>query len=672
MPVIKRGNVAGGFPTLNYQTFQSFKRGVVTLIDKSRLPKDALEDAENIFLVEDGQPAPRPGVDWYGSELPNAAAIEGVEYFDYAGAIHLVAAGGGKIYRSTNNGTTWTECTIPSVSPTYTTGSTVYMNQYNNKLYISNGVNNLIMYDGTTTLTQYGTLATPAAPTFVKTGLSGTAEQYYYKCAAVNAVGYSTASAATSVVQTSIARDGWDDTTNYVTLTLPTFVSGQVRYDIYCSIVGGTDNSTYYYIGSTTNTTFKDNGSSQFVTSTTAPNDSTASGPKVKILQNVGNRMYGVQDVDHAYRIWFSSGSEPYGAFTTGAGGGWLEWQPGGKFKPTQVADYRDGKGTPVASIWCKSADGQGCLIQMTLDEMTVGDVVITVPSAFKLPGSRGTTAPRSVVNVLNDYFFYNSQAIYNIGTRAQILNILSTDEFSANIRPTVRSINTAAEADICAVYYDAKVFFSVPIDSSTNNYTMIFDTERKAWIPKAFTIGFNKFLKYTDTSGNQHLLAYKPGDKRLSRIANDIDGDYGVPFVVTILTALIPVNRNRAEFQFLEQAEIELSRAQGDITVELLGFDRSKGFTSLKAVAVKLASGLSPYGWDSALWDTALWDDTTLVKKPFSESSIWRYFTIQKEVRAIQWKIKATSIDAYFILRTLQTSGTETQGGHPRQERLT
>ncbi len=305
----------------------------------------------------------------------------------------------------------------------------------------------------------------------------------------------------------------------------------------------------------------------------------------------------------------------------------------------------------------------------MTLDTLTVGDISVTVPSAYKLPGSRGTPSPMSVVNVLNDYMFYNTQAFYNLGSRAQFLNLLSTDESSANIRPSVKQINTAAESGICSVYFDAKVYFSVPYGSSTNNFTAVFDTERKAWLPKAFTIGFKKFLRYTDTNGVQRLLALKPGDTRLSEISTGIQGDYGVAFETSLYTGLLSTTKNRAEFQFTEQAEMEFSRPQGSISVELLGTDRNLGFRSTKTTSIEPT--LSPYGWDSFLWDTTLWDDTTLVANISSESSTWRYFTVQKELRNVQWHITTNSLDAFYILRTLQTWGTITQAGFPRSERL-
>ena len=238
MPLEIPNDLPTKFPTPSYLTLNSWKKGVITLLDKSKLPKDALEDAQNVFLVEDGQPSPRPGVDWYGAVSPNAGVIDGFNYYDTSGTIHLVMAAGGTIYRSLDNGTTWTACT----GVTYTSGTPTEMLQYNSLLYITNGTDNIILYDGTTVLTQYTSLATPAAPTIVETGLTGTANNYYYKVAAVNTIGFSIASAAATVVQSTLARTSWDTSTNYATLTTPTAVATQTRWDFYVS----EDNVNFY------------------------------------------------------------------------------------------------------------------------------------------------------------------------------------------------------------------------------------------------------------------------------------------------------------------------------------------------------------------------------------------------------------------------------------------
>lgn len=671
MPLDLANDLPKSFPTPQYKTLANFKKGVITLIDKSRLPEDALEQADNIFLVEDGQPSLRPGIDWYGTAMPNSEPIDGFDYFDLAGAIHLIAVAGGAVYRSLDDGTTWDTCT----GATLTADIPTFMNQYNNFLYLTNGTDNVTLYDGTTVLQQYTTLGTPAAPTVAETGsglTSGTAYRHYYKLARVNTIGFSAASSNSTVIETGLSRDTWDSTTNYATLTMPINLAGQTRWDIYYS----TDNVDYYYLSSQSCdpvtpaiVTWKDDGSAIVVPSTTAPTDNTTTGPKVKELVNVGSRMYGVRDTENRYRIWFSSASAPKGAFSSAYDGGWLDWQEGGKYIPIQVADYRDGKGTPLATVWCDSADGQGCIIQISLATVTVGDVSVTVPSAYKLPGSRGTPAAGSVVNVLNDYMFYNSQAFYNLGSRVNFQQLLSTDESSANIRPTVKQISNSGDSNIASVYYDAKVYFSVPYGSDTNNNTAVYDTERRAWLPFAFTVGFKKFLRYTDTNGSQHLLALKPGDNRLSEIGMNIQGDYNQPFTSVLQTGLYPTTKNRFEFQWTEEAEIEFSNPSGDISIELIGLERARGFSSQGTATI--TSSLTTTGWDTFLWDTTLWDDTSTAIDTFSESSVKRYFRLGRELNSVQWRITTNSLDAGYILRTLQTWGTNTLGSKPRSWRL-
>lgn len=667
MPLDLKDDSPTTFPAPRFQTLSGWKRGVITLINSSKLPKDALETLRNMFLVEDGQPRIRPGVSWFGL-APSNYEIDGFDYFDYNGTIHLVLVAGGTVYRSTDDGVTWDACTGASL----TIGAETNMNQNNNYLYLTNGVDNIVRYNGTTTLQVYTSLTTPAAPTGAVTGLSGTTYTVYYKYAVVNEVGWSIASPKLTK-QVGAPRESWDSTSNFITLTFDSPQASQTRIDIYYS----TDDLTYNYLDSivsstaTPNVKYKDDGTAVVVPGTTAPTENTTQGPKVEELKNIGSRQYGVRDQNNRYRIWFTGTGTYSGAFSSAYDGGYLDWQPGGKYIPMQVEDYRDGKGTPLATIWCDSADGQGCILQMSLDVLTIQDISITVPNANRLPGSRGTGAPGSVVNVLNDFVFYNSQAFYNLGSRAQFLNLLSTDESSANIRPTVRTISAAGQSGIASVYYDAKIYFSVPYGEgqTTNNYTAVYDTEMKAWIPEAFTLGFKKFLRYTDTTGTRRLLAVKPGDSRLSEINDNIEGDYGAPIRTLLKTGLYPATDDRFEFFFSEEAEIELSEPNDTIQVDFLGIGRD-GVLRVQATR-DLNESTVPAGWSTFAWSTKAWSDTSDVPTALTTATVKRYFTTQKEINAYQWRIITNSISSTYILRTLQTHGTDTEGGKPAAWRL-
>jgi hypothetical protein len=297
---------------------------------------------------------------------------------------------------------------------------------------------------------------------------------------------------------------------------------------------------------------------------------------------------------------------------------------------------------------------------------LTIGEVSITVPSAFRLPGSRGTDAPESVVNVLNDYMFFNSQAFYNLGSRAQYLNLLSTDEASANIRPSVKQVSQTAATGIASIYYDAKVYWSVPVGSSSNNMTIIYDTERKAWLPEAFTIGFERFFQYVNTSGTRKLLAWRTGDTKLTEIDASINGDYGAAFSTSLVTGLYPVAKNRFAFMRVAEAEVEFSQPAGTIYIELIGIERSAGYSSQNSETIE--STLSSTGWSTFLWSGTSWSDTSTAVDTFSESSVKRYFRVQKELNAYQFRITTVNTDSDYLLRTLQLNGRPTNSGKPRE----
>lgn len=670
MPLDTSLNLPTTVPQLTPLTLDGWKKGVITLIDKSRVPRDALVEAQNLFLVEDGIPTPRPGTDWYGT-APSASAIDGAEVYETsAGVPHLVAVSGGTVYRSIDDGVTWSSCS----GATFTAGKKAFMVQDHSYLYITNGFDNIVRYDGTTTLQPYVTMAAPGAPSPAESGstvMVGTGYNHYYKISAVNTVGFTPASSASTDVIAGLDRSNWTAATDYVVLTW-TAVTGATRYDVYVSH----DNIDFFYLDTVqgnASLTYRDDGSAIENTSVIAPVDNTTQGPKVARLEQIGSRLWGVQDFDNPWRVWYSGANQYSGYFALAYDGGYIDLMKGSQFRPVRVVDYRDGKGTPYSTVWCKSADGRGCIWQITLETVTFDTISVTVPSAFRLPGSRGTDAPGSVINVLNDYMFYNTQAFYNLGSRAQFLNLLSTDESSANIRPTVKQISTTGAPNIASIYFDAKVYFSVPYGSTTNNYTIVYDTERKAWLPEAFTIGFERFFQYvqvgSDGTRTPRLLAWKPGDTRLTQISSGIKGDYSAAFATSLVTGLYPVSKNRFDFMFVEEGDIEFSQPQGQITVELIGIERSQGYSSQNTETVQ--GTLSNVGWSIPAWSVIPWTDTSLVPETFSESSVKRYFIVNRELNAFQWHISTNSTDASYLLRTLQLEGTLTQGGKPRQWRL-
>lgn len=654
-------------PTNVPLTQDKFDRGVISLIDQSKLPKNALKEADNIVLAEDGAPEVRPGLGWYGESSAPGGVLDGGGAFiddDESEQSHLIQVIGGKVYRSVNDGANWAEATGAS----FTSGKKARTMQANNVLYLYNGWDNIIRYNGSTSLDTYIALPTPVGNNPTKTGLSGTSiYTYRYRVSAVNNIGYTLASPAKTI---AVDRDRKSfDSTNFVTFTWAA-VTGAVRYDIYVGLTDGEE----AYIGSVegqATTTYQDRTGAIEQVANIVPDSNTTQGPRVGDMAIIGTRIYATADRDFPYRVWISGAGRYMGMFSSAYDATYIDLQKGGLYKPVKVEDYRDGKGTPLATVWCRSKDGTGNVWQGSLESFTVGDITFPVPNFYKLPGSRGTDAPMSVINVLNDYFYYNSQAIYNLGSRAQFMNLLSTDEASANIRPDVRRITPSASSGIAAHFDEAKLYFSVPYESSVNNATIMYDTERKAWLPRAFNVGFEQFFTYVDNdTGDRHTLCWKPGDDKFTEIHKKYKGDYGVPFYTSLMTGLMHVNpRNRMEFMWLEEAEFEFANPEGEITLELSGITRTDGFKLIKRRFIKPDKTM--YSWSTFKWTTRKWTETSNPASSYSEPSMKRYFSVQEDVNAYQYRITTNSLASRYTLRTLQVNGTRTEAGKPREWEL-
>jgi hypothetical protein len=161
--------------------------------------------------------------------------------------------------------------------------------------------------------------------------------------------------------------------------------------------------------------------------------------------------------------------------------------------------------------------------------------------------------------------------------------------------------------------------------------------------------------------------LALKPGDTRLTEISENFHGDYGVAFQTSLKTGIYQTTRDRFGFQFTEEMEYEFSNPQGTINLDILGYKRStSAFEVVKTVIPTLANTTTLGGWDSFAWDGTAWDDTSVIPTVVSQSSDKRYSTVQAELNNLQWHVYTTTLDSKYILRTLQTWGTDTEGGHP------
>lgn len=634
---------------------QKFNAGVITVVDQTNIPKNALKKMSDMVLVEDGVPTKRPGLAYYGNQ-PVASAIQGFgKYITSDGDPEIVIVSDEKVWRSQDDGSTWTECT----GATFTEGFKVNFLQANSFLYIFNGEDPVARYDGTTTLNVYAEIDEPSGLGGTKTGLSGSSQTYYYTVVSINEVGHTLGSNVISVTTDRLRANF--DASNYVTLAW-TNPSGTAGTEIYVGLAS----TKMYYIDSTvgTVTSYVDKGQAPEQVAVLVPDANTTGGPIIGQLRYAGNRLVATQDKNNKERLWISGTGANIGSFSSAYDAAYIDFQKGTGLKTTLAEDYRDGKGTSLITVWCDTPDRNGCIWQGSLESYSVGDVTFLVPVFYKLPGSRGTNAAGSVVNVLNDWLFYNRQAMFNLGSRAQFLNLLSSDEITTNIRPNMKKIDKNASKNICSLYTDGTVYFSIPTTTSHNDTVMSYDTENKAWNPEAFTVGFEQMLEYTDTDEETIILAYKYGDTKLTQISEDFDDDYGTPIGTVLITGLFPVSKNRFDFIECETAEIEFAQHAGNTEIETYGVTREDGFRKIVDSMTVTTEELK-YAWSNMYWSSEYWSDYTAEEGAVSSEPTKKiFFEVLQEINAYQFRITTSGTFDKYLLRTIQITGIPSEQG--------
>lgn len=657
---------AKNLPSVNLN-IKSFKKGLVTLIDESLLPAEAAKESKNLFQTMDGRWSPRWGSDYYGATT--SATLYGAGIYTTTNKVnYLVVASGTAIKFSTDNGATWTTCTGASI----TINNKVYFQQINNFLYIANGVDNLIRFDGTSVLVPFATVTAPGAPTLARVALVAGNYTASYRISAVNAVG-ETVGGTAATITINKTRDNWIDATDKIdvswTRSTDTTVTGYLVYYKDDTNGGG----LHCYIGAVTQASsgatmyFTDPGqeSAPINNFVNVPEGNSTTGPKFAQMELSGNRLWSTLDPDNLYRVYWSGAGTGIASFSPFLGGGYIDLEKGGRERPNAVVHYRDGKGGAFATVFTSDNEGKGSTWQISLDSVSVGNFTFTLPTAIKIVGSIGSNAPLSVVKVRNDIQFFNTRGWYSLRSKAQMLNLLSTDEISGNIRPDIEGMTGTAIKNVCAYFYKAKVFCSMPYGNSTNNTIYVNDTERLNW-SGPWTFGVERFFEYTDSDGVNHLLAVPVDGQRLIEISDAIEGDLGVAFETKYVSGLYPIDGDRNAFAKIRYVYFEFNNPVGDINITVLGTEKKKGYSNLKSVTI--LDTVSNAGYDTQQFSSAPFSDTSITPTTFAQASVKKRIRVNKLLNNIQFVITTDLTSSQYTLLNIQAKGFIIPTGDPQR----
>jgi hypothetical protein len=629
-----------------------FKGGSNLLVDDARAQPNQAIRATNLIQKQDGIWATRPGRNFYGQALPDNCT-GAAEFLKDDGVTEIIAIAGDKAYRSTNGGS-WTEIT----GATFTAGTQVYFLQIAGFLYIYNGVDPLVRYNGTV-LDTFAGISAPTGLSASRTGgLTSGSFTYWGIVTAMNDVGETIGSTGVSIDVNKL-RDTWIAGTDKVRWTWNS-VAGATRYQLYLSDEEGDES----FLISVSATEYEDDGSVPINPFVKVPLDDTTSAPKFKSAIVSGNRMWATNDSTEEYIVRFTGAGQALGKFSPFFGGGWINLERGGREKPSVVVHYQSGQGEGRATILCRTPEGKGAVWQVNLDVETVGDTSFTVPSAQKVVGSFGTEAILGVVGTENDIMFPNKSGWFGLGPRQNFFGILRTNELSSIIRPYWRSLVGNKMEGICAYFYDAKVYISVPTTTQGNSKTIILDTERRNWTID-WTFGARQFFEYTDSNGRSRLLYVPVNGDRLVEISDNIQGDFGQPFETDYTSPRMPLRKEWSEFDRVRRVYVKLGNPRGSINFEVSGTERNKPFRALKSTSINPLYALTGTGYDPTA--TVLTGDTDGDPRLFTDKADIRYVDVRKKIRDIQLRITSNSSDTEYAILGFIIKGTRTMTRPPR-----
>lgn len=637
-------------PKVNLRSFferiDNFSGGTNTLTNQARSDKKYAIESTNLYQVQDRIWKTRPGTSYYGQAISGATNIDGAyPYLKTDGTEELIAIGDdGVAYKSTDGGS-WSSIS----GATFTGGIKPFFVQINNRLYIANGTDDLTYYDGTS-LNTYSALSNPSAPSGAgRTTLTTGSYNNYYRVVAVNDIGYTEPSASLNIA-TNKSRDAWETGEN-VYFTMPS-VANATGYQIFYGERDGEE----VYLGevATGVSTFTDDGSLQPNPYIETPNDNTTSAPKFRSMEVSGNRIWATYDPNNKYRVYYSGTGQYLGYFSPFYGGGYVDLEKGGRNTPVGVTHYRDGKGNPMITVLCSSPDGQGTIFQLELTSVSIGDTEFTVPASYKIVGSIGADSPYSIVKAGDNVIFANKRGAYALRNKQQIFNVLSSDDLTAPVRNKWEALNGSKVKDIATYYKAPRLYISVAVGSE-NDTTAIFDLERNNW-SWSWSIGYNQFLEYTDSTGITRLLAVPTTGNKLVEITDNANTDLGNAFYQSYISPLIPVDKDKTTKAKVKEAIFELGSLRGTVTCEIVGLQENKQVASLGSVQKSATTGTT--GWGSDLFSTTLFGDTGGVPTVFSESTTPIKVRINKKLYAIQFKVYSTTAGTSFEILSLQAKG--------------
>lgn len=650
----------------------NFAKGYISTFANSRRPQDSVSDATNMELVQDNIFRPRSPLARYGTQPANTIIGRGKYRFNGTrGQLFMQnVAGVGKIYRQTDGGA----FTLIGGVNTYSSTLWAGFVQSKNRVYVFNGDStgagtNLSYVDLNTMATvEYVSLSTPAAPSGTGNAalISGTKPyNYYYKVTGNNAVGESTASAASAAVNVNTPRDQWVPL-NTTTVAAPqtitvtwSAVTNATSYTLYVS-----DNNTDFFevvtIAGATTLQFIDDGSITVNPYKSAPASNSTQGP-IFTWMYVDTRNSQVFGITSTNQFYYSATSGVTGAaadFSSLNGGGFATIDEGGDTLLNFIDGFRTGKGDPVITTSSRGAAGKGKINHITFDSATFGNQVIFFPTVTEANGQSGTYAPRATVKARDSLYYPTGDNIKSTGTSQNIVNILTTATMADLIIPDVNKISLNYLSGAAGVEYQDKIYMALPVGSTVNNEIWILDLARKnAWTLR-WTIMAKDIWLYEDNNGASHLCVLVNNIiLEFTRAGTIPHTDDGVAWSSRVAFSSLVWDPDGVSLGTIHNQYFKLLEPTGQITANTYGLSKRGSITNTGTASYSVETSFTGIGqWDYS-GDYQYGDDIGNVNS-FAQSVAVLHVKPKGLLNQEDWEVVASTAGTDYFLSAVSTRG--------------
>lgn len=639
-------------PKIDRLSLQDWLKGTVTAFDDGRTPIDGLRASGNVMLDQDGTLRPRPSLVRYGTQPTGTVLGEVFEFVrvesnvpvNYLLIMQNVSGTTKPAY--SKDGGAWTTIN----GKTYDNSAKAHFVQIDDKIIVMNGTDNLSYIDiPTLAVIPYTALSTPSAPSIVRTGMSGSTYTYYYKITANSTVGETAASSSTSQA-VSMQRDVWDSTTNYLTISWSAVV-GAVSYNVYMSDVSG--NETLIASG-INGLSFKDNGSTVADVTRLAPIGDSTAGPKTTRGSVINGQLFMTGDKDFPRYVRYGGTGQSTLDLSPFNGGGYSEIGRGTKQFPVRVMSFRDGQGNSAITILCRGTNGGGKRYIMTPDSITVGEIVISFFSITEDNGQDGTDSPDGVILYKDSLWYPSKDGFKTTGTKPQLQNVLSTSTVSETIINDIANLSSAYMDKCVGLATRGRLYWLLPVGSSTNNQMWVLDLDRKgAWM-KPWNISGSWQMLYNDNSGTTHHIVLDNNGVIYELTTAIATTDDGTAFSTNATSGFLKFSDDGLDWAKVIDVTFVLLRPQGTISFTVSGKTEDSSLATVgnnDFTATASVAGWGEAGWGGAPDDIFGWSNFGVVPLIYGDAQRYVTLEVDEELQWLGWELNTSGAGVEYQL---------------------